>query len=82
LLHFLINYKSKFAKTFNLTISNAIIATISIAFYKERKTLLLIDKNRHIFSSYARDFCANKLISFNYKFYEKQTIVKEINLYV
>ncbi len=82
MLYFLIDYKLKFAKTFNSTISSAIIATISIAFYKKQKTLLLIDRNQYIFSSYARDFCANKLILFDYKFYEEQTTIKEINLYV
>ena len=82
MLYFSINYKLEFAKTFNLTIFNTIIATILIAFYKKQKILLLIDKNRHIFSNCARDFCANKLILFNYKFYKEQTTIKEINLYI
>ncbi len=82
MLYLLIDYKLKFAKTSNSTIFNTIIATILIAFYKKQKTLLLIDKNQHIFSSYARDFCANKLILFDYKFYKEQTTIKEINLYI
>jgi len=82
LLYFLIDYKFEFAKTFNSTISNTIIATILIAFYEEQKTLLLTNKNRHIFSNYARDFRANKLILFDYKFYEEQTTIKETNLYI
>jgi len=82
LLYFLIDYKLEFAKTFHLTISNTIIIIVLIAFYKEQKTLLLISKNRHISSSYARDFCANKLISLDYKFYKKRTIIKKTNLYI
>jgi len=71
LLYFLISYKFKFAKTFNLTISNTIIATISIKFYEEQKILLLTNRNQYIFSSYIKDFCANKLVLFDYKFYKK-----------
>ena len=71
MLYFLINYKFKFAKTFNLTISNTIIATISIKFYEEQKILLLTNRNQYIFSSYIKDFCANKLVLFDYKFYKK-----------
>ncbi len=82
MLHFLIDYKFEFAKTFNLTTSSAIIATISIAFYKEQKTLPLTNRNRHTSSNYARDFRANKLISFDYEFYEKQTTMRKINLHV
>ena len=82
MLHFLIDYKFEFAKIFNSTILNAIIAIILIAFYKEQKTLLLINRNRYIFSSYAKDFCANKLILFDYKFYKERTIIKKINLHV
>jgi len=82
LLYFLIDYKFEFAKTFNLTISNTIIATILIAFYKKQKTLLLTNKNQHIFSNRTRDFRANKLVLFDYKFYKKQTTIKEINLHV
>jgi len=82
LLYFSINYKFKFAKTFNLTISNTIIATILIAFYKEQKTLLLTNRNRHISSSYAKKIYANKLILFDYKFYKEQTTIKETNLYI
>ena len=82
MLYFLINYKLKFAKTFNSTTSNTIIATILIAFYKKQKTLLLTNRNRYIFSSCARDFRANKLILFDYKFYKEQTTIKEINLYI
>jgi len=82
LLYFSINYKFEFAKTFNLIILNTIIAIVSIAFYKKRKILLLTNKNRHIFSNYARDFRIDKLISFDYKFYKEQTTIREINLYV
>ncbi len=82
MLYFLIDYKFEFAKTFNSTISNIIIATVSIAFYKKQKILLLIDRNRYIFSNYAKDFCIDKLISLDYKFYKKQTIVKKTNLYI
>ncbi len=62
MLYFSIDYKLEFAKTFNLTVSNTTIATILIAFYKEQKILLLIDRNRHISSSCARDFRVDKLI--------------------
>jgi len=82
LLYLSIDYKFEFAKIFNSTISNIIIATTLIAFYKEQKILLLIDRNRYIFSSYAKDFRANKLILPNYKFYKKQTMVKKTNLYI
>ncbi len=82
MLYLLINYKFEFAKTLNSTASNTIIATTLIAFYKKQKILLLIDRNRHIFLSYARDFCANKLILFDYKFYKKQITIKKTNLYI
>jgi len=82
LLYFLIDYKFGFAKILNSTVFNTIIATALIAFYKKQKTLLLIDRTRHIFSSYAKKFCTNKLILFNHKFYKEQTAIKETNLYI
>jgi len=82
LLYFLINYKFKFAKTFNLIISNTIITKILIIFYKKQKILLLISKNQYVFSNYIKDFCANKLILFDYKFYKRQTTIRETNLYI
>ncbi len=82
LLYFLINYKFKFAKTSNSIVFNIIIATILIAFYKEQKILLLIDKNQYISSNCAKDFRANKLILFDYKFYKEQTTIRKINLYI
>ncbi len=82
MLYFSIDYKFEFAKTFNLTVSNIIIAIVLIVFYKEQKILLLIDRNRYISLSYAKDFCINKLISLDYKFYKKQTTIKETILYI
>ena len=82
LSYLLINYKFEFAKTFNSTILNTIIAIILIAFYEKQKILLLTNKNRYISLSCTRDFRANKLVLFDYKFYKEQTTIKEINLYI
>ncbi len=82
MLYFLINYKFEFAKTFNLIVSNTIIATISITFDKKQKILLLTNKNRYISSNYTRNFCVDKLILFDYKFYKEQTTITKINLYI
>ena len=65
-----------------LTIFDTTLATIWIAFYEKQTILLLKNSHRDTLLSYTRDFCKNKLILFDYKFYEKQTTIKRINLHV
>jgi len=82
LLDLSIDYKLEFVKIFNLIVFNTIIATTLIAFYEKQKVLLLTNRNRYIFLNRTKDFCANKLGLFDYKFYKEQTTIKEINLYI